>query len=169
MPSLRDGYFDRSVIFLCDYNEEGAMGFVVNSPSSTSVDELLTELGLKAKEEQNKQILIGGPVQPELCWVVHSQDYQGSSSTSLGEHLAISAAQEILTSIADGNAPKEYILGVGYAGWGPGQLDHEIEEDAWWLTEMDLRSVLEHSHEERWDAVMEHLGLAGQSGSCYKV
>ncbi|MCZ6533317.1 MAG: YqgE/AlgH family protein [SAR324 cluster bacterium] len=169
MPSLQDGYFDKSVIYLCDYNASGAMGFVVNSPSSTTVDELLSELGMKSFEEQKKQILIGGPVQPELCWVVHSSDYECSSSTTLGDDLAISAAQEVLTGIADGNAPNEYILGVGYAGWGPGQLDREIEEDAWWLAEMNLRSVLEHSHESRWDAVMNHLGLTSESAHCYKV
>ncbi len=169
MPSLKDGYFDRSVILLCDYSEDGAMGFVINSPSSTTVDELLGELGLEAHDEQKKQILIGGPVQPELCWVVHTSDYAGTSSTTLGDNLAVSAAQEVLTSIADGSAPRDYILGVGYAGWGPGQLDREIEEDAWWLAEMDVLSLLEHSHESRWEAVMNHLGLATKNIHCYKV
>ncbi|NIP72550.1 MAG: YqgE/AlgH family protein, partial [Gammaproteobacteria bacterium] len=76
MPSLRDGYFDHSVILLCDYTTDGAMGFVINSPSSTTVDDLLAELGLQCNGEQKKQILIGGPVQPELCWVVHTADFQ---------------------------------------------------------------------------------------------
>ena len=131
MPSLQDGYFDKSVILLCDYTTDGAMGFVVNSPSSTTVDDLLSELGLQCDSTQKKQILIGGPVQPELCWVVHTNDFQGKSSTSLGDDLAVSAAQEVLTGIAEGHVPRDYILGVGYAGWGPGQLDREIEEDAW--------------------------------------
>lgn len=169
MPSLKDGYFDQSVILLCDYTEEGAMGFVVNSPSSTTVDDLLRELGMKGCEQQKKQILIGGPVQPELCWVVHSSEFNGQSSTTLGENLAVSAAQEVLTSIAEGNAPRDYILGVGYAGWGPGQLDREIEEDAWWLADMELLPLLEHPHDHRWDAVMNHLGLATKSIHCLKV
>ena len=169
MPSLRDGYFDKSVILLCDYTEEGAMGFVVNSPSSTTVDDLLRELGMRGHDEQKKQILIGGPVQPELCWVVHSNEYNGNSSTTLGENLAVSAAQEVLTSIVEGNAPREYILGVGYAGWGPGQLDREIEQDSWWLADMELLPLLEHTHETRWEAVMNHLGMATKFIHSYKV
>lgn len=160
MPSLKDGYFDKSVILLCEYNEAGAMGFVINSPSTTSIDDLLNELGLESSRPQSHHILIGGPVQPELCWVVHTDDYEGSSSTCLGEGLALSAAQEVLSSIAEGVEPKEYILGVGYAGWGAGQLDQEIEEDAWWLTDMDPLSLLELSYESRWDKVMGHIGLA---------
>lgn len=169
MPSLHDGYFEKSVILLCDYTAEGAMGFVVNSPSSTTVEDLLCELGMKGHHEQKKQILIGGPVQPELCWVVHSNEYNGDSSTTLGENLAVSAAPEVLTSIAEGNAPREYILGVGYAGWGPGQLDREIEEDSWWLADMELLPLLEHNHDARWEAVMNHLGMATKSIHSYKV
>ena len=113
MPSLQDGYFDKSVILLCEYNANGAMGFVINSPSSTSVDDLLGELGLNTDPPQSQQILIGGPVQSELCWVVHSPDFHGKSTTLMGDALALSAAQEVLTSIAEGSIPATYLLGVG--------------------------------------------------------
>jgi len=159
MPSLKDGYFDKSVILLCEYNTSGAMGFVINSPSTTSVDDLLRELGLNGHPQQDKPIMIGGPVQPELCWVVHTTDYEGRSTTALGGNLALSAAQEVLTSITEGLAPNDYLLGVGYAGWGPGQLDNEIEQEAWWLADLDPLSILKHTCDDRWDKVMEHLGL----------
>ena len=159
MPSLKDGYFDKSVILLCEYHESGAMGFVINSPSTTSVDELLLELGLNTQRPQNQMILIGGPVQPELCWVVHTPDFSGKSTTHLGEDLCLSAAQEVLTNITDGSGPRDYILGVGYAGWGPGQLDKEIEQEAWWLSDMDLMPILEQPYDLRWDMVMKNLGL----------
>jgi len=160
MPSLKDGYFDRSVILLCEYNEHGAMGFVINSPSTTSVDDLLSELGLRASKPQDQLILIGGPVQPELCWVVHTPDYSGKSTTRLSDQLCLSAAQEVLTSVTEGLIPTGYILGVGYAGWGPGQLDREIEEEAWWVAEMDPMPILEDSYECRWEHVMRKLGLS---------
>jgi len=159
MPSLKDGYFDKSVILLCEYNASGAMGFVINSPSTTSVDDLLCELGLNGQPVQNKPIMIGGPVQPELCWVVHTTDYEGRSTTALGSSLALSAAQEVLTSITEGVAPSDYLLGVGYAGWGPGQLDNEIEQEAWWLADLDPLSILQYTCDDRWDRVMEQLGL----------
>ena len=159
MPSLKDGYFDKSVILLCEYNEHGAMGFVINSPSTTSVDDLLGELGLKASKPQDQLILIGGPVQPELCWVVHTPDYSGKSTTHLSDQLCLSAAQEVLTSVTDGLIPSGYILGVGYAGWGPGQLDREIEQEAWWLAELDPMPILEDSYECRLEHVMRKLGF----------
>jgi putative transcriptional regulator len=160
MPSLKDGYFDKSVILLCEYHENGAMGFVINSPSTTSVDDLLRELGLKARTPQNQMILIGGPVQPELCWVVHTPDFVGKSTTRLGDDLCLSAAQEVLTSITEGIAPRDYILGVGYAGWAAGQLDREIEQEAWWLSDMDLMPILEQPYDARWEMVMKKLGLS---------
>lgn len=159
MPSLQDGYFDKSVILLCEYNEDGAMGFVINAPSTTSVDDLLLELGLKANPPQRKEILIGGPVQPELCWVVHSSDYQGQSTTRLSGDLCLSAAQEVLTSITEGVVPEYYMLGVGYAGWSAGQLDQEIEQDAWWMADIDIMSILRHRPEARWEKVMDALGF----------
>lgn len=169
MPSLRDGYFDKSVILLCEYNATGAMGFILNSPSTTSVDDLLHELGLNGFTEQHKPIMIGGPVQPELCWVVHTSDYQGSSTTSLGRNLCLSAAQEVLTSITEGQAPQHYLLGVGYSGWGPGQLDREIEQEAWWMADLDPLPILQNAIESRWDCVMRQLGLLngwGYHSSC---
>lgn len=159
MPSLKDGYFDHSVVLLCEYNESGAMGFVINSPSTTSIEDLLRELGLTSNPNGHKPIMIGGPVQPELCWVVHTPDYQGQSTTSLGETLALSAAQEVLTSITEGLTPNEYMLGVGYAGWGPGQLDREIEEEAWWMAELNPLDVIRHTCDTRWKKVMEELGF----------
>ncbi len=172
MPSLKDGYFDKSVILLCDYSADGAMGFVINSASTTTVEDLLAELGLEASETQKtqkKKILIGGPVQPELCWVVHTSDFHGKSSAALGEGLAISAAQEVLTGIAEGHVPRDYILGVGYAGWGPGQLDREIEEDAWWMAEMDLMGILERPYDQRWQMVMERLGMSERTPGCFQA
>jgi putative transcriptional regulator len=159
MPSLKDGYFDKSVILLCEYNVHGAMGFVINSPSTTSVDDLLRELGLGTRTPQSQMILIGGPVQSELCWVVHTTDYSGKSTTRIGENLCLSAAQEVLTSITEGRAPQDYFVGVGYSGWAAGQLDREIEQEAWWLADMDPMPILEQAYEARWETVMKKLGL----------
>lgn len=160
MPSLKDGYFDKSVVLLCEYNESGAMGFVINSPSTTSVKDLLEELGLNNHPNENQPIMIGGPVQPELCWVVHTPEYEGRSTTPLGEVLSLSAAQEVLTSITEGPFPSEYMLGVGYAGWGPGQLDREIEQESWWMAELDPLAVLRERCETRWEVVMDQLGFS---------
>ena len=169
MPSLRDGYFDKSVVLLCEYGDSGAMGFVINSPSNTTVDDLLCELNLHTTPKQEQVILIGGPVQPELCWVVHTPDFQGRSTTPIGKDLALSAAQEVLTELTEGKVPEFYMVGVGYAGWGAGQLDREIEEDAWWLADLDVMSIVARPHEERWGCVMKTLGLDPYSAATRKV
>ena len=159
MPALQDGYFDKSVVLLCDYDEHGAMGFVINSPSTTTVSDLLRELGYPEQAKHGQTILIGGPVQCELCWVVHSNDFKGSSTAALGESLCLSAAQEVLTGIVDGSPPRTYEMGVGYAGWAAGQLDQEIELGAWWLCDLDPLEVLMRPAEQRWQLIMETLGL----------
>ena len=169
MPSLKDGYFDKSVVLLCEYNESGAMGFVINSPSTTSVDDLLRELGLQSEPDQLQPIMIGGPVQPELCWVVHTPEYEGRSTTPLCSQLSLSAAQEVLTSITEGPFPSEYMLGVGYAGWGPEQLDQEIEQESWWLVDMDPLEVLRHSCDTRWERVMDQMGFNNSPYYCATV
>ena len=166
MPTLKDGYFDKSVVLLCEYNESGAMGFVINSPSTTSVDDLLLELGLQSQPDQLQPIMIGGPVQPELCWVVHTPEYSGNSTTALGEGLALSAAQEVLTSLTEGPFPAEYMLGVGYAGWGPEQLDKEIEQESWWIADLDPLEVIRSTCDSRWDLVMKQLGFNKSSYFC---
>ena len=167
MPTLKDGYFDKSVVLLCDYDENGAMGFVINSPSQTSVAELLGEMGLKTDPPQESKIMIGGPVQAEMCWVLHTPEFCGQSTNLLGDTVALSAAQEVLTSITEGLVPLPYLLGVGYAGWGPGQLENEIEQGAWWLTDLDPFEIIRLPSDQRWENLITRLGL-NTSYACYQ-
>ncbi len=163
MPKLKDGYFEKSVILLCEYNADGAMGFVVNIPSATSIDDLMQELNIAAPNLQPESVLVGGPVQPEFCWALHTTDYTAESSTPIGKRLSLSSVSDVLLSICKGKAPEEYILGVGYAGWGPGQLDEEIEQESWWLADMDPIPLLQTNCENRWELTMNSLGLTNAS------
>ena len=112
LPNLQDPYFSKTAILLCNYNEEGAFGLVMNHPSDLKVTEILKE------EFQNHidlevPLLIGGPVQPESFWAVHTSEYLCESSTEISSRIALSAGEDVLMSILDGSGPQTYHLGVG--------------------------------------------------------
>ena len=158
MPSLDDTYFEKSVILLCNYDDKGAFGLVMNRPSSTKVKELLSPEMIE-NNAFNVPLLIGGPVQPESFWVVHSSDISIEETTILSPKISLSSAQQILTLLAKGNKVNSYQFGIGYAGWGAGQLDREIQEESWWLGPLDESLVLELEYDLRWNTTMENLGF----------
>jgi len=103
--------------------------------------------------------LVGGPVQPEFLWSVHTADFLGESTTVVGKGVHMSSAQEILISLSEGLGPQQYHLGFGYAGWGPGQLDNELKDGAWWGAPVNANLVLDVEYSQRWDKVMSDLGI----------
>ncbi|MBC8258047.1 MAG: YqgE/AlgH family protein [SAR324 cluster bacterium] len=158
MPTLNDTYFEKSVILLCNYDEDGAFGLVMNHPSTTLVKEILTE-ELQENFASDTTLLLGGPVEPESFWSVHSPDFSVEETTVLSSKIHLSSANVILASIAAGTEIKSYHLGVGYAGWGAGQLDREIQEESWWLGPLDESLLLDLDYDLRWEATMDNLGF----------
>ncbi len=159
MPVLKDSYFEKTVILLCDYTEESAFGLVVNTPSSICVKDIIAT-DLEFKDELTEPLLFGGPVQQEeALWAIHSNDFSCKTTAKISRSLSISSILEVLGAIARKEGPEKYLLGCGYAGWGQGQLDREIEEGAWWLTSLEMEYVLEMPYSERWDAILKKIGI----------
>ena len=158
MPTLRDTYFEKSVILLCSYDAEGAFGLVMNHPSTTQVKEILSK-ELQENVVFDIPLLVGGPVQPESFWAVHSADFSVEETTILSPKINLSSAHDILSPLAAGQTVESYQFGSGYAGWGGGQLDREIQEESWWLGPLDESLLLELDYELRWDKTMENLGF----------
>ena len=158
LPGLKDQYFEKTVILLCNYNEEGAMGLVMNHPTETLVGELI-------KEEVSKEgildfpLLLGGPVQPETFWAVHSPDFEGESTTHLSTGICLSSAQDVIKALNLSEGPEVYHLGCGYSGWGPQQLDGEIQRESWWLGPMDEQLLLMMDYPERCETSLKNLGF----------
>ena len=158
LPGLKDQYFEKTVILLCNYNEEGAMGLVMNHPTETLVRELI-------KEEVSKEgildfpLLLGGPVQPETFWAVHSPDFEGESTTHLSTGICLSSAQDVIKALNLSKGPEVCHLGCGYSGWGPEQLDKEIQRESWWLGPMDEQLLLMMDYSERWETSLKNLGF----------
>jgi len=159
MPTLDDTYFEKTIILLCKYNAEGAFGIIMNRPSSTNVEELLSP-ELKCKNKFNIPLLIGGPVEPDSFWSIHSSDISiKEETTTISPKIMLSSAKYILSSLAEGQIVKSYQFGIGYSGWGPGQLDREINEESWWLGPLDESILIDIEYEMRWEKTMENLGF----------
>jgi len=158
MPSLDKTYFEKTIILLCEFNTEGAFGLIMNRPSSTNVKELLSP-ELNCKKALNIPLLIGGPVEPDSFWTIHSSDFSIEDTTNISQNINLSSAKHILSSLEDGKTVQSYQFGIGYSGWAPGQLDHEIKEESWWLGPLDESILIDMKYELRWEKTMENLGF----------
>ena len=158
MPALNDTFFHKSVILLCRFDEEGAFGLVMNHPTATLVKEILSD-EMKENVAADIPLLLGGPVQPESFWAVHSSDFSVEETTILSPKINLSSAQEVLYSLANGQDLRSYHFGCGYAGWGAGQLDREIQEESWWLGPLDELLLLDLDYAMRWETTMDNLGF----------
>jgi len=159
MPSLDKTYFEKSIILLCNYNSEGAFGIIMNRPSSANVKDLLSPELNNSIDTYNVPLLIGGPVEPDAFWAIHSSEISLEETTSISKKINLSSAKLILHSISEGQKVHSYQFGIGYSGWGPGQLDREIDEESWWLGPLDESILIDMEYGLRWEKTMENLGF----------
>jgi putative transcriptional regulator len=159
MPSMGDPRFEKSVIFLCAHTSEGAMGIVVNSPlASPSFADLLKQLKVDpVPPARSIKLCRGGPVENARGFVLHTTDWTGDGSLRVDESLALTASLDILKAIATGGGPQQGLLALGYAGWGPGQLDHEIQQNAWLSAPADLDLLFDGGHDTKWRRALAKL------------
>jgi len=166
MPNLQDPYFQKSVILLCEYHAESAFGVIINRPSSVTIKDIFVE-DIPILGKQTTQVLVGGPVQPEFLWTIHSADYKGENTTTISSKLSLSPVQDLIGAMAEDKGPQQFHFGCGYAGWGPGQLDRELREGAWWLTPLSDDLVLDMPYDSRWEAAMKTIGIDPQLTSFF--
>ena len=163
MPTMSDPRFKRSVVCICAHNEDGAIGIIINKIiESLSFSKIIKQLKLKKnmnKDDYKDHIYFGGPVETERGFILHSSDYSSENSTSINSEISMTASTEILQALIDGNGPNKSIVALGYAGWGPGQLDTEIQSNAWLSVESDLELVFSAKTAEKWDMALEKIGV----------
>jgi putative transcriptional regulator len=171
MPGLEDPNFRQSVTLLCEHNAEGAMGVVVNRPAELSLGELAHHVGLKVAraEVARRPVYNGGPVRPEACVILHRPRGRWASTLPVGTGLGLTGSMDVLEAIAADAGPTEYLACLGYAGWGPGQLEEEVKANAWLTAPGDPAIMFELPHEARWRAAAAAIGvdialLSGQAG-----
>lgn len=162
MPELDDGLFSRAVIYVFRHDKEGAAGLIVNHPSEVRFDHLLQEMRLpplKPLPRPEQPVLVGGPVHPELGFVLHRGHGPWTSTLLSGEDLAITHSRDVLDAISQGHGPADYLVSLGYAGWAPGQLEQELADNAWLTAPVSERVLFELPYETRWEEAIKQLGL----------
>ncbi len=162
-PSLRCSFFHHTVVLLVEHDEDGALGFVINRPTESPVSSLIEGLEIEdLAAELKSEVWMGGPVAPETGWVLFdptSGESQNVEAVHLTPRIAVSASRTFLERIANGDGPERYAVLLGYAGWGPGQLDDEIREGSWIWTEADPALVFEREYEQRWLGALTAIGI----------
>lgn len=161
MPNMNDPMFGQTVVLLNEYTTDHAFGFIINQASGSRIDEIFQadfELGC----DPETPLLVGGPVQLDFIWVIHSNDMDYESTKPITDQLSLSAFVDFNQAALEGKLPKVYHVGFGYAGWGSGQLDRELREGSWWLTEMDHDIALKLALEKRWKAALDKIGISPQ-------
>ena len=162
MPGIGDPRFERSLILVCAHDEEHAMGIAVNRPlEGLTIPELLERLEIKATAElEDDAVLIGGPVEVERGFVLHTDDYRAEYSVDVEGGLALTTTREVLEAIGSHNAhPRKAILALGYAGWGAGQLEREIRENVWLTVEADEALIFDDGYETKWTRALAKLRI----------
>ena len=161
MPGITDPRFEKSVIYVCAHNSDGAMGLVVNRAiDSLTFPELLQQLEIDpATGNDPVRVLFGGPVEQARGFVLHSPDYLQDASLVVDENVALTATIDILRAIAEGQGPANSLLALGYAGWGAGQLDSEIKSNGWLSVDADADLVFGCDLDEKWERAMAKIGI----------
>ncbi len=187
MPSLGDPYFNKTVTYICEHNEKGAMGLIINLPVNITLSDLLKQIEpdeddksdkisksseLTEKSDMNditlvtditnsleQLVLTGGPIAQQRGFVLHSSQTGWSSSLVLSKELMITTSKDILMALGTQKAPEQFMVALGYAGWGPGQLEQELQANSWLTTPADSEILFKTPIEQRWKKATEKLGI----------
>ncbi len=160
MPGLADPYFYHSVAYICAHNEDGAMGIVINRPLELSLDDVLQQMSMSTQDQQIGQMPVyqGGPVQTDRGFVLHHPIQKWDHCIEISRDIGIATSRDILAAIAEGKGPEKTLIALGYAGWGAGQLEKEMQDNAWLSAPADNSIIFNTPIENRWT---EAAALAG--------
>ena len=162
MPGISDPRFERALILICAHDREHAIGLALNRPvQGLTVPDLLEKLGVEATIKLPPDlVLMGGPVELDRGFVLHTDDYRGEHSLDTGAGVALTATREVLEAMAAATgAPRRSLLALGYAGWGAGQLEEEIKQNVWLTCEADDALIFDHDYEQKWTRALAKLGV----------
>jgi putative transcriptional regulator len=157
-PSMGDPRFERTVILIIQHSPSGALGIVINKPvGETSIASVFEALGQKGSDVAGDvRVFSGGPVQPEVGFVVHSADYHRPETVAVNDRLSMTSSLDILRDIGARKGPAKILVAFGYTGWGPNQLEREIDERAWGIVEADPALVFDEDRDKVWDHAWKH-------------
>jgi putative transcriptional regulator len=161
MPAMADPNFSRSVTLLFQHNEEGAIGITINRQSAFTLGELLFQLNIPCQIQEISSVMVleGGPVSPDHGFVLHTPVEGFDSSVQINDDIMVTTSRDVLTAIAAGKGPEKFLVALGYAGWGDGQLEFEIRQNAWLSVPADKGIIFESALPQRWEKALGKLGI----------
>jgi len=161
MPGLQDPNFFQTVTYICEHNEHGAMGIVINRPLNLALGEVLTQMSLRPcnKEIESIPVYQGGPVHTDRGFVIHRPLQRWKSSIIVSDEIGVTTSRDILQSIAAGHGPEQSFIALGFAGWGAGQLEQEMLDNAWLNGPADASIIFKTPCDQRWEVSAALLGI----------
>lgn len=161
MPSMQDPNFSSTVTLICEHNEDGALGIILNRPLSLNMGGLFRQLDIETHNPiiAKDPVLMGGPVGPERGFVLHDGDDDFESTLRVSDEIQLTLSRDIIDALAEGTGPERSLVALGYAGWQAGQLEDEIMENSWLNVAASLEIVFDTPFAKRWTAAAESLGV----------
>ncbi|HJV01934.1 MAG TPA: YqgE/AlgH family protein [Burkholderiaceae bacterium] len=163
MPAMEDPIFGGTVVYVCEHNENGVLGVVINKPTDMTMQVLFDRIDLKLEDSPgahiDEPIMFGGPVQDDRGFVLHTPGARYSSSLTVTDEVAFTTSIDVLEAVAAGTGPQRMLVSIGYAGWSPGQLEEEISRNGWLTVGADAHILFDLPIEERYTAAMRLLGI----------
>ena len=161
MPNMADPNFTRSVTLLCQHTNEGAIGITINRKSEFNLGEIMKQLNISCEISQVCEALVleGGPVNADRGFVLHSPKEGFESSLEISSGIMVTTSRDVLAAIATGEGPDQYLVALGYAGWGDGQLESEMRQNAWLSVPADRAIVFDLPLKDRWESAVSALGI----------
>jgi putative transcriptional regulator len=161
LPALDDPNFSRSVTLICQHDEDGAMGVVVNRNSEYTLGDVFGQMGIETSDDAllGQIVLAGGPVHPERGFVLHDGDRRWDSTLAISDGLYVTTSRDVLEAIASGTGPARATVALGCAGWGAGQLEYELTENTWLTVPADAELLFDTPLEGRWQAAAGRIGV----------
>jgi putative transcriptional regulator len=161
MPSMVDPNFAKSLTYICEHNDQGALGVVVNRPIDMTLKSLFEQIDIPLHDHDRGQLPVyfGGPVQVDRGFVLHRPPGEWQSTLSINAQIGLTTSRDILQAVGEGRGPDQILVSLGYAGWAPGQLEQELTQNAWLTVGADLKVIFELPVERRLSAAMGLLGV----------
>ena len=161
MPSLNDGFFNHAVTYICEHDETGSFGIIINQQTGITIKQIANEMNIKTDASYNKDqsIFIGGPVDQGRGFILHRPTGEWQSSLKVKNEVTLTTSKDILQAIVNNKGPEECIVALGYAGWAAGQLDNEMANNIWLNCPADEQIIFNTPTEERWKAAANLIGV----------
>ena len=161
MPSLDDGFFNHAVTYICEHDETGSFGIIINQQTDITLKQVAKEMKITADSDynENQLVFIGGPVDQGRGFILHRPPGEWQSSLKVNENIALTTSKDILQAIVNNQGPADCIVALGYAGWSPGQLENEMANNTWLSCPADEQIIFNTPIEERWQAAARLIGI----------